>query len=98
MTTKWDAFIARMIDKGILTKKHFDWVQKVWDLTESLKPEAQKAWHEINGFYFKEVEASARTRRVLRFSQVGHQESRRAMTGTSQPRATRAVLTQRPAS
>lgn len=61
VTTKWDAFIARAIDKGILTKKHFDWVQKVWDLTESLKPEAQKAWHEINGFYFKEVEASART-------------------------------------
>ena len=61
VTTKWDAFIARMIDKGILTKKHFDWVQKVWDLTESLKPEAQKAWHEINGFYFKEVEADART-------------------------------------
>ena len=61
ITTKWDAFIARAIDKGILTKKHFDWVQKVWDLTESLKPEAQKAWHDINGVYFKPVEASART-------------------------------------
>ena len=59
--SRWDAFIARMIDKGILTKRHFDWVQKVWDLTESLKPEAQKAWHDINGVYFKPVEASART-------------------------------------
>ncbi|MBK8168161.1 MAG: hypothetical protein IPK64_19615 [bacterium] len=61
VTNRWDAFIARMIAEGRLDKRHFDWVQKVWDLTESLKPEAQKAWHEINGFYFKEVEASART-------------------------------------
>jgi len=61
VTSRWDAFLARMVAEGRLDKRHFDWVQKVWDLTESLKPEAQKAWHDINGFYFKEVEASART-------------------------------------
>lgn len=57
-TTKWDAFITRAIDKGILTKAHYDFAQKVWDLLEQMKPAAQKAHYGMYGFYFDEVSAA----------------------------------------
>ena len=57
-TSRWDAFITRMIDEGILTKADFDFVQAVWDLNEEMKPIAQKAHKDIFGYYFNEVEAS----------------------------------------
>jgi len=57
-TSRWDAFTQRMFDEGIITKQDMDWVQGVWDLNEELKPMAQKAHHDVFGFYFNEVEAS----------------------------------------
>jgi len=56
-TAKWDTFIQRMIDEGVLTKADFDFLQSVWDMTEEMKPLAQKAHKEIYGYYFNEVEA-----------------------------------------
>jgi len=51
-------FINEMVQKNILTKADFDFVQSVWDLTEELLPMAQKAHRDLNGHYFKLVEAS----------------------------------------
>jgi hypothetical protein len=56
-TTRWNSFMNRMIDEGVLTKADFDFVQATWDLNEELKPMAQEAHREIFGYYFKEVEA-----------------------------------------
>lgn len=53
--SRWYAFQQRMIDEGKLTKVDFDWAQSVWDLTEEMKPLAQKAHKDIFGYYFKEV-------------------------------------------
>lgn len=54
----WRKFEARMIDEGKLTKQDYDWAQSVWDLNEDLKPMAQKAHHDLYGYYFKEVPAN----------------------------------------
>ena len=56
-TAGWDTFIDRMISEGVLTKADFDFVQSVWDLTEEMKPIAQKAHKDIFGYYFNEVQA-----------------------------------------
>jgi hypothetical protein len=56
-TSRWDAFVERMIAEGVLTKNDFDFLQSVWDLNEEVKPIAQKAYRDLNGYYFKEVEA-----------------------------------------
>lgn len=57
-TSRWDAFLDRMIAEGKITKADMDFVQAVWDLNEELKPMAQKAHHDLFGYYFREVEAS----------------------------------------
>ncbi|MCR4331907.1 MAG: hypothetical protein NUV34_04300, partial [Sulfuricaulis sp.] len=57
-TSRWDAFIARMIRDGVLTKADYDFAQGVWDMLEELKPMAQKAHHQMYGFYFDEVTAN----------------------------------------
>ena len=62
-TSRWDAFIARVSNDGTLTKEHFDFIQAVWDLNEELKPMVQKAHYDIEGYYFKEVEATPFTNR-----------------------------------
>jgi hypothetical protein len=54
-TTKWDAFIKRMQDTGVLTKSDYDFIQGVWDLMEDLKPDAQAAHREMYGYYFNEI-------------------------------------------
>lgn len=51
----WDAFIQRMVEEGVLTKADFDFVQAMWDVMESIKPETQTAYHEITGMYFSEI-------------------------------------------
>lgn len=56
-TTSWDRFIARMQKENVLTKSDYDWLQAVWDLNESLKPDAQKAHKKMYGFYFNEITA-----------------------------------------
>lgn len=57
-TSRWDAFLDRMIREQKLAKADMDFVQAVWDLNEELKPMAQKAHHDLFGYYFNEVEAS----------------------------------------
>lgn len=54
-TSKWDAFIKRMQDTGVLTKADYDFTQQIWDLMESLKPGAQQAHKQMYGYYFKEI-------------------------------------------
>lgn len=60
-TSKWDAFVARMIQEGKLTKAHYDFAQGVWDLLDSTKIDAQKAHRSVFGRYFAEVTADAFT-------------------------------------
>lgn len=56
-TTKWDAFITRMINEKVLTKADFDFAQGVWDLLETVKVDSQAAHKEMYGYYFNEVTA-----------------------------------------
>jgi hypothetical protein len=60
-TSRWDAFIRRMVAEGKLTKEHFDFAQNVWDLLEQAKPLAQKAHRDAYGKYFDEVTAESFT-------------------------------------
>jgi hypothetical protein len=55
--SKWDAFMARMFDEGVITKEDMDVVQSIWDVLESIKPQVQQAHYELKGFYFDEVTA-----------------------------------------
>ncbi len=52
---RWDAFIKRMQDEGVLTKADYDFAQAIGNLFEELKPEAQKAHKDMYGYYFDEV-------------------------------------------
>lgn len=56
-TGRMDAFLDRMIKEGTLTKSDFDFLQKVWDLMESIKGDAQKAHYDMYGHYFSEITA-----------------------------------------
>ena len=60
-TTQWDAFLARMIAEGKITKAHYDFAQGVWDLLEAMKPAAQQTHRDVFGRYFAEVTANAFT-------------------------------------
>lgn len=57
-TSRWDTFVTRMIQEGRITKAHFDFVQGVWDLMESMKPLAQKTHRDVFGKYFEEIAAN----------------------------------------
>jgi len=57
-TTHWDNFVQRMKDEGILTQSDYVFLQAVWDLNQKMLPLLQKAHRELNGFYFKVVEAT----------------------------------------
>lgn len=54
-TSRWDSFVSRMQKEGVLTKAEYDFFQKVWDLMESIKPEAQAAHRKIYGYHFAEI-------------------------------------------
>lgn len=54
---KWDAFVARMENEGVLTKDDYIFAQGVWDLLEKGKPLAQKAHKAQFGYYFNEITA-----------------------------------------
>jgi hypothetical protein len=60
-TSRWDAFIQRMVQEGSITQEHFDFAQGVWDLLEETKPLAQKTHRDVFGRYFLEVTANAFT-------------------------------------
>ena len=57
-TSRWEAFLERMHDEGVLTKAHYDFAQGVWDLLEETKPLAQKTHRDVFGRYFAEVTAN----------------------------------------
>ncbi len=57
-TARWDSFINRMQDEGVLTKADYDFAQGVWDMMESMKPKAQEAHKRMYGYYFDEVTAN----------------------------------------
>ena len=57
-TSRWDSFVNRMQRQGVITKADYDFAQSVWDLLEEMKPAAQKAFHGIYGYYFKEITAN----------------------------------------
>lgn len=54
----FDRMIQRFISEGIITKQDMDYVQEIWDLMESMKPESQKAHKEMYGYYFNEITAN----------------------------------------
>ena len=56
-TTKWDAFVQRMVNEGVLTQADFQLVQEIWDLFEETKTPAQAAHKELYGSFFPEVAA-----------------------------------------
>lgn len=58
-TRRWDAFVNRLIDQGVLTKADFDFAQGVWNLLEDTKALAQKAHRDVFGRYFDEVTADS---------------------------------------
>jgi hypothetical protein len=58
-TSRWDTFIQRMHDTGVLNKAHYDFAQGVWDLLEQTKPLAQKTHRDVFGRYFAEVTADS---------------------------------------
>jgi hypothetical protein len=60
-TSRWDAFVQRMMDQGVLTKADFDFAQGVWDLLEDTKALAQRAHRDVFGRYFDEVTANSFT-------------------------------------
>ncbi len=60
-SNSWDLFVREMITKGYITKDVMDFVQRVWDMNEEVKPLAQKAHRSLFGFYFKEIEATPLT-------------------------------------
>lgn len=56
--SNWDKFINRMHESGTLTKADYDMAQEIWDLLESIKPDAQKAHKQMFGYYFNEITAN----------------------------------------
>lgn len=56
-TARWDAFLKRMHDQGVITAADWKFVQGVWDLLERMKPTAQAAHQRMFGHYFAEITA-----------------------------------------
>lgn len=57
-STRFDRFIKKMQDTGVLTKADYEFVQDVWDLFEELKPAAWQVHKKLYGFYPSELTAS----------------------------------------
>jgi hypothetical protein len=53
----WQNTINRLARDGILTKADFDFVQKLWDINEEIKPLAQETHRKVFGAYFDEITA-----------------------------------------
>lgn len=51
----WDQFFNRMIAEGTITKRDMDTAQKMWDLFDRYKEQAQITHKKINGRYFDEL-------------------------------------------
>lgn len=57
-TARWEAFINRIQEEGIIQERHWQFAQGVWDLLEQSKPKAQQAHFEVFGYYFDEIAAN----------------------------------------
>lgn len=55
-SSAWESFFYRATKSGVITKADMDAIQGVWDLFEEVKPLAQRAFKEIHGHYFAEIE------------------------------------------
>jgi hypothetical protein len=55
--SRWQAFMDRMHQEGVITERDWAFVQSVWDLLEETKPGAQRAHHAMYGRYFNEITA-----------------------------------------
>lgn len=55
---RWDKFIKRMFDEGVIKKQDMDAIQKVWNLFDGYKGQAQEVHKAMNGLYFKELPKS----------------------------------------
>ncbi|EIB6856864.1 GNAT family N-acetyltransferase [Acinetobacter baumannii] len=51
----WDKFFGRMINENVITKNDMDTVQKLWNLFDRYKEQAQITHKKINGRYFDEL-------------------------------------------
>ncbi|MDV4245555.1 GNAT family N-acetyltransferase [Acinetobacter baumannii] len=51
----WDQFFNRMITENVITKKDMDSIQKLWNLFDRYKEQAQVTHKKINGRYFDEL-------------------------------------------
>ncbi|MEX5367399.1 GNAT family N-acetyltransferase [Acinetobacter haemolyticus] len=51
----WDQFFNRMIAEGTITKNDMDTIQKLWNLFDRYKGQAQITHKKINGRYFDEL-------------------------------------------
>lgn len=51
------AFLDRMFSEGVIGKAEIDAAQKIWDLMEQLKPDAQIAHKKMYGYHFNEITA-----------------------------------------
>lgn len=56
--SNFDAFMNRAMKEGIITERHMDLAQEIWDLLESFKADTQRAHKEIYGHYFDEISAN----------------------------------------
>lgn len=56
-SSKWNAFMNRLIKEGVITKADMDFAQAMWDEFEALKPEAQRVHKQIYGHYFNDITA-----------------------------------------
>lgn len=53
--SRWDNFVQRMMNEGIVTKNDMDAAQRIWNLFDGYKKEAQKVHKRMNGRYFEEL-------------------------------------------
>ncbi|MDN8238522.1 GNAT family N-acetyltransferase [Acinetobacter baumannii] len=51
----WDQFFNRMVKEGVITKKDMDNIQKLWNVFDKYKEQAQITHKKINGRYFDEL-------------------------------------------
>jgi hypothetical protein len=56
-SSNYDDTISKLEMSGVITEQHYKMAQEIWDLFESLKPQAQKAHKEMYGYYFNEITA-----------------------------------------
>ncbi|MGL5828337.1 MAG: hypothetical protein ACRC0L_02055, partial [Angustibacter sp.] len=56
-TSRWDAFLARMISEGVITSADIDMINAIWAEFDKTKRGVQATHKLLKGHYFKEVEA-----------------------------------------